>query len=75
MHQNTTIIIRKDRVNDNTPTGVQNGCPLLPVLFNIYTDKVIEYYQTKYFNEGLILNRVISVDKQVIVASTEAEMQ
>jgi hypothetical protein len=44
MYQNSTIIIKKEKVNDNTPTrinkGVLKGCPFLPVLFNIYTDKV-----------------------------------
>jgi hypothetical protein len=46
MHQNATIIIRKDKVNDNTPIGinkgVREGCPLLSVLFNICIDEVIK---------------------------------
>jgi hypothetical protein len=46
MYQNTTIIIRKGRINDNNSIEinkeVREGCPLSPVLFNIYIDKVIK---------------------------------
>jgi hypothetical protein len=45
MYQNTIIITRKARVNNNnTPInkGVRQGCPLLRILFNVYIDKVIK---------------------------------
>jgi hypothetical protein len=49
MYPNITIIISKDRVNGNTPIEtnkeVLQGRPLLPMLFNIYTDKVTKYWQ------------------------------
>jgi hypothetical protein len=39
MYQNTAIIIRKGRIDGNTPIEVNKedgqGCPLSPILFNI----------------------------------------
>jgi hypothetical protein len=57
MYQNTTIIIRKERVNDNSPVeinkGVQLGCPLSPTLFNIYIDKVVKVGLQESCSKGL----------------------
>jgi hypothetical protein len=43
------IIISKERVNGNNPIETNKevllGCPLLPILFNIYTDRVIKDWQ------------------------------
>jgi hypothetical protein len=60
MYQNTTIIIRKDRLNNNTPIeinkGVWQGCPLSLIVFSIYIDSNLRLAagdQTKYFIKGL----------------------
>jgi hypothetical protein len=46
MYQNTTIITRKDRANDDTPIDINKGvlqsCSLPKALFSVYTDEVIK---------------------------------
>jgi hypothetical protein len=73
MYRNTTIIIRKDRVNVNTPIEtnkiIRQGCPLSPVLFNIYRDKVIKDWlqiiKQNVSAKDLILNRFLFTYDQV----------
>jgi hypothetical protein len=82
-YQNTAIVIRKDRTNDNNFTeinkGVRQGCPLSRVLFNIYIDKVIKEWQhmikQNVMVKNLILNTILFADDQVTVTSTEDGMQ
>jgi hypothetical protein len=83
MYQNTTIIIRKDKVNDNTPIeiikGVQQECPLSLVLLNIYIAKIskdsLQVIKQNILMKDLILNTVLLADFKVIVASMEVKMQ
>jgi hypothetical protein len=83
MYQITAIVIRKDTTNDSNFTEINKGvcqrCPLLPVLFNIYIDKVIKEWQhmikQNVMMKNLILNTILFVDDQVIVARTEDDMQ
>jgi retron-type reverse transcriptase len=83
MYQNTTIIIRKDRVNVNTPReihkGVRQECPLSPILLNIYFDEVIEDWlqmiQQNILAKDLIPNTGSFAGDQVIVTRTEDELQ
>jgi hypothetical protein len=82
MYQNAAIVIRKDRTNDNSfveiNKAVRQDCPLSPVLFNIYIDKVITEWQHMIKQNvvmNLILNTILFADDQVIVTSTEDDMQ
>jgi hypothetical protein len=83
MYQITTIIIRKDRINGNTPIEinkwVRQGWPLSAILFNIYIDKVIKDWlqviKQNILRKNLTLNTILFVDDHVIVENTEDELQ
>jgi len=55
------------------------GCPLSPILFNLYLDQVIRIWLQKlktgkYFKE-LILNTLLFADDQFIISDTEDNLQ
>jgi NAD(P)H-hydrate repair Nnr-like enzyme with NAD(P)H-hydrate dehydratase domain len=59
--------------------GVQQGCPLSSVLFNIYIDRVItdwlQVMKQSILAKDITLNTVLFMDDQVIMTSTEDEVQ
>ena len=59
--------------------GVREGCPLSPVLFNLYFDEIIRVWlqklkTSKYFKE-LIFNTLLFADDQFIISDTEENLQ
>jgi len=60
--------------------GVRQGCGLSPVLFNIYINNIIEEFKivTKkgiQLNNRKLVNTVLYADDQILIATSEDELQ
>ena len=59
--------------------GVRQECPLSPVIFNLYLDKVIRIWlqkiKTYKYLKELIFNTLLFADDQFIISDTEDNLQ
>jgi hypothetical protein len=60
--------------------GVRHGCGLSPVLFNIYINIIIEEFKTVIkrsikLNNRRLVNTVLYADDQILMATSEDELQ
>jgi retron-type reverse transcriptase len=62
-----------------TTQGVKQGCPLSPILLNLYVDEVTREWQkelqTHYITENISLNTLLFADDQVVLADSEDNLQ
>jgi hypothetical protein len=71
----TTVSNKEIHIN----RGVKQGCPMFPILFNIFIDEVIRQWQDvliKDFKIGnTVLNTILFADDQAICSESEASLQ
>ena len=83
MYEKTSISIDKSYTKNNknelVNSGVRQGCPILPTLFNIYMDAAICEWQTQlrqnFEINAITLNTILFADDQVVFAENENNLQ
>jgi len=83
IYRNTKIRIKfNDGVSEPTHInrGVRQGCGLSPVLFNIYINKILLEFKTVikkgiHLNNRKLVNMILYADNQILMATSEDELQ
>jgi len=60
--------------------GVRQGCGLSPVLFNIYINKITQEFKRVMkkgiqLNNRKLVNNILYADDQILIATSEDELQ
>lgn len=83
LYINIEISVRiKNKTSKNSrkrTQGVKQGCPLSPLLFNLYVDELTrewkEQLNTHYLLNDTTLDTLLFADDQIVVADSEDNMQ
>ncbi|NSM56166.1 RNA-directed DNA polymerase [Wolbachia endosymbiont of Atemnus politus] len=83
LYQDNKIAIKNNgKISDWKPInrGVRQGCPLSPLLFNLYIESILKKWKeinTGGFkiNRKINLNTLLFADDQIIIGNSETELQ
>ena len=81
IYRNKKVRIKfNDGISEPIHKGVRQGCGLSPVLFNIYINKIIQEFKTvikkdKQLNNRKLVNTILYADDQILMATSEDDLQ
>jgi len=83
IYRNMKVRIKfNDRISEpiHMNKGVRQGCGLSPVLFNIYINKIIQDFKRVIkkgiqLNNRKLMNTILYADDQILIATSEDELQ